>query len=299
MRCGQASCSCATAGSHGTWYPARARLRSRWRTPVKRGDSLPEQGRRRAFPRLPLVDDGFMRRAHQRGQLRLAQSARAANCANLLVVVTWHAGPGQWRATIIWADRPPIVRPPKRGVVARIVTGPHDAHRQDPVRLEFLILSLNPGYPPGNGRSAWSSRCLASAPARARIFGGAARRPASHVRYDSGGAPSVAANAACDWPSAIRHSRSVRGSTTSYHAIGAGRREARGWRWRTSVSQSLGLTGHSVRQGPCSIPGRRPVDYHCCRKGRYRDQLRVQARHDIAVTPPFVPSAPQGTVGRR
>ena len=69
---------------------------------------------RRAFPRLPLVDDGFMRRAHQRGQLRLAQSARAANCANLLVVVTWHAGPGQWRATIIWADRPPIVRSPKR-----------------------------------------------------------------------------------------------------------------------------------------------------------------------------------------
>ncbi len=33
------------------------------------------------------------------------------------------------------------------------------------------------------------------------------------------------------WPSAIRHSRSVRGSTTSHHAIGAGRWEARGWRW--------------------------------------------------------------------
>ena len=32
----------------------------------------------------------------------------------------------------------------------------------------------------------------------------------------------IAANAACDWPSAIRHSRSVRGSTTSHHAIGAG-----------------------------------------------------------------------------
>ena len=37
-------------------------------------------------------------------------------------------------------------------------------------------------------------------------------------------------HAACDWPSAIRHSRSVRGSTTSHHAIGAGRCEARGWR---------------------------------------------------------------------
>ena len=34
---------------------------------------------------------------------------------------------------------------------------------------------------------------------------------------------------------------------TSHHAIGAGRREAYGWRWRTSVSQSLGPTGHCVR----------------------------------------------------
>ena len=62
------------------------------------------------------------------------------------------------------------------------------------------------------------------------IGSGVARRPASHVRYDSGDAPSVAANAACDWPSAIRHARSVRGSTTSHHAIGAGRCEAGvGW----------------------------------------------------------------------
>ena len=37
------------------------------------------------------------------------------------------------------------------------------------------------------------------------------------------------ANAACDFPNAIRHSRSVRGSTTSHHAIAAGRRKARGW----------------------------------------------------------------------
>ena len=38
-----------------------------------------------------------------------------------------------------------------------------------------------------------------------------------------------------------------RGSTTSHHAIGAGRCEARTWRWRTSVSQSLEPTGHFVR----------------------------------------------------
>ena len=81
---------------------------------MERGDSLPEHGRRRAFPRLPLIDDGLPRRAHQRGQLRLAQAARATKRANLLSVVAWNAGPGQWRATIIWADHPPIVRPPKR-----------------------------------------------------------------------------------------------------------------------------------------------------------------------------------------
>ena len=55
-------------------------------------------------------------------------------------------------------------------------------------------------------------------------------RPASHVRYDSGDAPSVTANAACDWPNEIRHSRSVQGSTTSHHPSAAGRCEARGWR---------------------------------------------------------------------
>ena len=82
----------------------------------------------------------------------------------------------------------------------------------------------------GSGRSVWSLRCVASTRARASICGGLARRPASHVRYDSGDTPSIAANTACDWPNAIRHSRSVRGSTTSHHAIGVGRREAQGWR---------------------------------------------------------------------
>ena len=33
----------------------------------ERGESLPEQGRGRAFPRLPLIDNGFPRRAHQGG----------------------------------------------------------------------------------------------------------------------------------------------------------------------------------------------------------------------------------------
>ena len=46
-------------------------------SPVERGESLPEQGRRHTFPRFPLIDDGFSRRAHQRGQLRLTQPACA------------------------------------------------------------------------------------------------------------------------------------------------------------------------------------------------------------------------------
>ena len=64
-------------------------------SPVERGDALPEHGRRRAFPRLPLIDNGLPRRAHQRGQLRLAQAARATKRANLLSVVAWNTGPGQ------------------------------------------------------------------------------------------------------------------------------------------------------------------------------------------------------------
>ena len=40
---------------------------------------------------------------------------------------------------------------------------------------------------------------------------------------------------------------SANGTPEAFHAIGAGRREARGGAGRTSVSQSLGPTGHSVR----------------------------------------------------
>ena len=96
----------------------------------------------------------------------------------------------------------------------------------------------------GSGRSAYSSRCLASARARASNFGGVARRPASHVRHDSGDTPSIAANAACDFPSAIRHSRSVRGSTTSHPAINAGRRGSTGV--ARGVLQSANLWGRPV-----------------------------------------------------
>ena len=79
----------------------------------------------------------------------------------------------------------------------------------------------------GEGVEGFSQVGVASARARAMTRGGVARRPASHARYDSGDTPSIAANAACDWPSTIRHSRSVRGSTTSHHDIGAGQCEAR------------------------------------------------------------------------
>ena len=73
--------------------PARARLRSLRQTPLERGDSLPEQRWWRAFPRLPLVDDGFPRRAHQCGQLRLAPPARATQRANPHIVIVGHTSP--------------------------------------------------------------------------------------------------------------------------------------------------------------------------------------------------------------
>ena len=66
--------------------PIRA-ARCAWLTPVllsragccreERGEALAEQGRRRTFARLPLINDGLPRRAHQRGQLRLTQPACA------------------------------------------------------------------------------------------------------------------------------------------------------------------------------------------------------------------------------
>ena len=92
----------------------------------------------------------------------------------------------------------------RTGVVARIVAGPHDAHRQDP----HLPMRYDTGRPSSVIRLRIAQPRTTSLPC------GVARRPASHVRYDSGDTPSMAANEDCDWPSAIRHSRSVRGSTT-------------------------------------------------------------------------------------
>ena len=98
-------------------------------------------------------------------------------------------------------------------------------------RLLPRVVRVIQPEPPACERYAHGEEESGPARARASIVSGVARRPASHVRYDSGDAPSITANAACDWPSAIRHSRSVRGSTTSHHAIGAGRCEARRWGW--------------------------------------------------------------------
>ena len=67
----------------------------------------------------------------------------------------------------------------------------------------------------------------------------------------------MAANAACDWPSAIRHSRSVRRSTTSHHAIGAGRREARRWRGayfsQPIVGADRSLCSLHIRRGTLNV----------------------------------------------
>ena len=82
---------------------------------------------------------------------------------------------------------------------------------------------------------------VANARARASIFGGVTRRPASHVRYDSGGTPSMSPRT----PPATGPARS--GSHAAYRATGlhdvtpCHRRrplEARGWR-RAYFSQPI------------------------------------------------------------
>ena len=56
----------------------------------------------------------------------------------------------------------------------------------------------------------------------------------------------MAANAACDFPTAIRHSRSVQGSTTSHPAISAGRREA-------ALLHESELARNDPDPHPCSV----------------------------------------------
>ena len=59
----------------------------------------------------------------------------------------------------------------------------------------------------GEPRQECHRRCVASARARASVFGGVARHPASHVRYDSGDTSTTVAHAACDFPPAPCHRR--------------------------------------------------------------------------------------------
>ena len=107
----------------------------------ERGDSLPEQGRRRAFSRLPLIDDGFVRRAHQPGQLRLVQPVRATQRANPHIVVVWNVGPTRRRSSVHWPHLSAIVGMAKfrggreRGTRAEPAKGGPGVigHRQPPI----------------------------------------------------------------------------------------------------------------------------------------------------------------------
>ena len=63
---------------------------------AKRNDSLPEQRRRRAFPRFPLIDDGLPGGADQARQSRLAEIEVSAQRCELHVIVPGNGGPGQW-----------------------------------------------------------------------------------------------------------------------------------------------------------------------------------------------------------
>ena len=174
----------------------------------------PPIGRRRPSalrpPAWPIVPGSTHARDEARGSAQRSRLERSPTSAALVdpsAEPVGHSRRGEtaWRPRA-WARRSEL---PKGGPG---VIG----HRQPAVRAaDRSVLTCTPmsSASTGNGRSAWSSRCVASARARASIFSGVARRPAFHVRYDSGDTPSIAANAACDWPNAIRHSRSVRGST--------------------------------------------------------------------------------------
>ena len=77
-------------------------------------DPLPKHRRGTALPCFPLIDDGLPRGTHPGREPRLTQAQTPAHGPDADVVVDRHRRPGERRTTIGWANRPPIVRPPKR-----------------------------------------------------------------------------------------------------------------------------------------------------------------------------------------
>ena len=90
-------------------------------------DPLPKHRRRTAFPGFPLIDDGLSRGAHPGRELRLTQAEAPAHGLDADVVVDRHRRPSEGGTTIGWANRPPIVRLPKRDRRART---PSDERRR-------------------------------------------------------------------------------------------------------------------------------------------------------------------------
>ena len=99
---------------------------------AKRNDSLPEQRRRRAFPRFPLIDDGLAGGADQARQSRLADVEASAQRCELHVIVLGHGGPGQWRG--------------RGGRAGRCCTNPHWPARCQPT-----------GFSPADAIRHWSA----------------------------------------------------------------------------------------------------------------------------------------------
>ena len=64
---------------------------------AKRSDSLPEERRRRAFPRFPLIDDGLPGGADQARQSKLAEIEVSAECASIYSTIA--------SRSTIWAIR--------------------------------------------------------------------------------------------------------------------------------------------------------------------------------------------------
>ena len=105
-------------------------------------DPLPKHRRRTALPGFPLIDDSLSRGAHPGRELRLTQAEAPAHGLDADVVVDRHRRPGQGRTTIGWANRPPIVRLPKRPGGGGSRAGPEAAKGGVGARKQVFVAAL-------------------------------------------------------------------------------------------------------------------------------------------------------------
>ena len=129
-----------------------------------------------ALPCFPLIDDGLSRGTHPGREPRLTQAQTPAHGPDADVVVDRHRRLRERRTTIGWADCPPICTTAETPWPRRESRGPGGGERSS--GYHRLPADVRPAPPPrsvftctpisnaitGNGRSAWSSRCVARRP---------------------------------------------------------------------------------------------------------------------------------------